>query len=427
MAARVRRDCSGAANTHYLGYNYDLETSYYYSNPHSNVCYDRTNPGPPYRYGGSLLISKNGLTHTPSAPISFDTYYDKYSGSFILGDVPNNGWWTGNCPPEYGDTGSGSSSFDWAASGAYISSVETNLYAQGSTGYNRAKPGRPIVDFGVAIGELRNIPTIPGKALISLTKSLGKSAKDRGKFFKELGSDYLNLQFGWKPFLKDLASLVDIQESLHQRLSQLRRDNGQSIRRRVTLEDSGDLVVSNTNSGFTPSFYPFMHPFTIVDSSGSQTVTVTTWNKIWFAGKFRYYIPDLDDPASNARLIRKLLGLNPTPDVLWNLLPWTWLSDWFINVGDTLSNLNDHAAENLVCEYGYVMHDRGHSTKGTRRGRLNLTGIDRGTPEVICGFEKYQSVKERVVASPYGFGLTPGDLSGYQLSVLGALGIQRAF
>jgi hypothetical protein len=113
----------------------------------------------------------------------------------------------------------------------------------------------------------------------------------------------------------------------------------------------------------------------------------------------------------------KLIGLGLTPDVLWNLAPWSWAVDWFTNTGDVILNLTDWASDGLVMVYGYLME---HTiVKDTYT--LTFPGIfprRNVTPMVFV-----TETKLRRKANPFGFGVNANDLSDRQLAIITALGL----
>jgi len=120
-----------------------------------------------------------------------------------------------------------------------------------------------------------------------------------------------------------------------------------------------------------------------------------------------------------------------TPEVLWNLIPWSWAIDWFANVGDVMSNMSSNAVNNLVADYAFVMESS--QTVRTETVTTSWTGVGSpggfyyfpaGSASASVSYETVQT-KNRVAASPYGFGVEFGSLSNYQLGVVAALGISR--
>jgi len=383
--------------------------------PRSSLCYDRTNPGPPYKSGGSLYIVHREMNFRPSASVELNnSLWGKYTGSFIPSKWPATWWYGGSLPPTDG----------------YESFLPT-ADVVGSKGWNRYKPGKPGVSLGQALIELRRIPTIPiavSKGLVSsgLLNSLPGIARyfrDKHYSYKELGKDYLNAEFGWAPFLRDLRSLIGVQAMLEKRLAQLKRDNGKPVRRGGIVSQESDVDVAES-SVFHP-MYPSIHPFyhTQAGSSyGRRTLTTSTHEKSWFSAKFRYFIPDLDTDQGQLRSAAKLIGLFPSASLLWEVLPWSWLIDYFVNIGDVINNLSENAAENLVAEYAYVMSEwKLHYVCNESVNILTSSGVR----HISCESETIQHVKRRSFASPYGFGFTPQSLSGKQALILSALGISR--
>jgi hypothetical protein len=153
-------------------------------------------------------------------------------------------------------------------------------------------------------------------------------------------------------------------------------------------------------------------------------VTETTRNR-WFSGAFTYYLPsDYSTRGAMARqlaMAKKTIGLSLTPDVVWNLAPWSWAADWFFNVGDVLSNVTDWATDGLVMKYGYMME---HTRSVNTYYYSGFTGLKSGHA-VPTPLSLVVETKQRRKANPFGFGLTWGGLSPRQLSILAALGITK--
>jgi hypothetical protein len=124
--------------------------------------------------------------------------------------------------------------------------------------------------------------------------------------------------------------------------------------------------------------------------------------------------------ATQARL---LYGLELSPEVVWNLAPWSWLIDWVAEVGPLMINVSAFSQDGLVLRYGYVMEENFR-----RVTRINQrANVPRGTDlprEVRETFTGKRLMRRK--ATPYGFGLDFGGFSARQWSILGALGITLA-
>lgn len=322
------------------------------------------------------------------------------------------------------------------------------LNAQGTEWIAKNRPGNPVASLAQLILEMRDVPR--RTALL----------KARAKRLQDVGSDYLNVEFGWKPFIKDLRKAFVLQQTLEKRLKQLVRDNGLSIRRRskkltvtesVHVEVSGSLLcpfghlgdpVIGGDPDLLDGYYicgPFGH---LADPSwpGSCDYTVrtiqdtTTWN----CGTFRYYVPDIGSSRWTANAIAVLYGYRSTPATVYEVMPWSWLIDWFANVGDILSNMSTNAVENETLTNSYSMKEislrrivevRTHWDDAVMNppGSSNYPDFFMSVP---AGSESltYESVKTnklRQQASPFGFGLKTGDFTPRQLAILAALAVSR--
>lgn len=307
-----------------------------------------------------------------------------------------------------------------------------------ATGYARAKPGNPVAGLGQFLVELRDLPAIPGGEARRRWRNQGLTLsqlpgflRSRLKDFRDLGSEYLNVVFGWKPFVGDLQKLYGLWKTIDRRLADIVRNNGKSVRRRADVEDSSTVDA-------TESVYPY--PYAGVWSGipnwipgiSVRTVTRKRTTRVWFAGSFRYYIPDIGSSQWTARATAALFGANPTPQLLWEVMPWSWLVDYFTNVGDVISNASSNAVDNLTLEYGFLMK---HTTERLEVGiQTYHEAVDLPRswkwPKKDCTYTSWQTTETKLRATgDAGFSLLWGagsnGLSPYKLGVLAALGASR--
>ncbi len=380
-------------------------------------CTDETHSGPPYRTGGPLLIEKvkydiQRFPHFSVAqgPVSFSGYLSATT-------------YTPSSPP-----------------------AKTNLAGWGAKGWNLTVPTRPIYQAGVSLVELRDASralktTMESmRALSTAGVRFSKSFTSVGDFLhnakkgaKYVADNYLNTQFGWAPMVQDMEFFLNYQLALSKKLNWLRKQNGKSVRRQIELNrDSWSQGVGVfTNRPGTLS--PFIDTGFYADSSFPFIMTVDQEYKgrIWFSAKYRFWLPKIPKAASKAPLglKLKLMGLGLDPSILYKAYRWTWLLDWFTSVGAVLQNLFHFAQFSVVAEYAYVMCDESHQftahaecnmntgtysfVTGTFPGKLYLRGRS------LTSYE----FKQRVAASPFGFGITWAGLTPFQLSILVSLGI----
>lgn len=144
----------------------------------------------------------------------------------------------------------------------------------------------------------------------------------------------------------------------------------------------------------------------------------------WFDGSFTSFFdyPDVDsDWLTKARA---LVAMDLTPEVLWELAPWSWLVDWAFRIQSSIKANALAGDKQIVMNYGYVMERTSFRSmfKGT---------ITRYNSYPLVGLEKFFLSTEdqyftRLRANPFGFtASSPSALSVDQLAILGALGLSR--
>jgi hypothetical protein len=306
-----------------------------------------------------------------------------------------------------------------------------------SSGYAKARPGNPVAGLGQFIIELRDLPQIPFTSLYASQRKVPFAAIPgillrTLEGFRSLGSEYLNVVFGWKPFVSDLRKTYYLWQAIDKQMAQIVRDNGKGIRRKRTLSD--DTVMTETAKTGTCTVYGFppIQPEWVVTWNCRITTQLKT--KVWWAGSFRYYIPDVSSSAWNKRARLALFGALPTPELLWSVLPWSWLIDWFSNVGDVISNISPNAIPNLTTDYAYVMRhttrtvdNRAHASWPRKPKTVWYdTGWDSGD-ETWHSVYKFET-KERF-GGVHPFGVSVGgnvQMTAQRYAILSALGISRA-
>jgi hypothetical protein len=150
-----------------------------------------------------------------------------------------------------------------------------------------------------------------------------------------IGSQHLNYMFGWKASIGDIQALTKITSSIESRIKEfnsLVMKGG--LRRRVQLTKSsaqGPEVTTPIISNFLGSW------------DGLVNTKYTT--KVW--GSVRW-VPNRTSPIDLSKLTafneaaKVVLDLR-TPDAstIWEAIPFSWLLDYFLNVGDSLQALED--------------------------------------------------------------------------------------
>jgi len=169
-------------------------------------------------------------------------------------------------------------------------------------------PSRPLVDCTIAAVELREFPV--------LFRSLGDS------LLEKMAQLNLSYHFGWKPMVSDFVNLMAFGGAVDDRvasLMKLQRDKGLRSRAKV-----GSYVAESTLNKYLQSVSR-----TIIGTMKKRTV-----EDVW---GFMTWTPNSDFPK-NSKAMRSLAtkavyGLLIDPSTAWELLPWSWLTDWCVDIG----------------------------------------------------------------------------------------------
>lgn len=298
--------------------------------------------------------------------------------------------------------------------------------------YARVAPTSVVFDAANFLGELREgLPRLASQAL-----------RDSSRFFKGLGGDYLNIQFGWLPFLKDIQNAALALQRATTELAQ----QGQRVHRRYSvpavssngLWTGSKTLVPTAGSGIPNGLIPTGMPIpsrVMGEPYGVRTNgTGIVYNDVsfskakvterWFEGEFSHFYPLGFDPSNYFDRLNVLVNTRITPETLWNLAPWSWLVDWNLRIGDSIRSNTLRANELLIMHYGYSMEKTVYTT--STHAAAPSFGTDSYGPRVIGNVAQTTRMR-RIRANPYGFKVGgPSALTGGQLAILGALGLTKA-
>jgi len=180
-------------------------------------------------------------------------------------------------------------------------------------------PSKPIIDLPVSIFELRELP--------DLVRSLGNNLIQRW------AKGTLMREFGWTPLASDFNNLLQMAKSTSDRMELLKKLSKAPMTRKIHLYDS---IISGPKTNWTVCSTP-PRMYTTVQAQTTTTRKVwgyTTWTPDTSGfERIKEYDPDFKF------LSRKIVyGATVDASTLWNALPWSWLADWFGNIGDYLES-----------------------------------------------------------------------------------------
>lgn len=339
-----------------------------------------------YHHGGSFVQSHSTCIDTPDLPgdgWGLTVHHESWEGGRQY--YPNDGWWwfdgtaVDAIKGHSGYLSQGLAIPESPSDGA----VATRVMAA-------TNPSRPVVDLPVAILELKDLPM--------LVKSAGDT------FLKRLGGANLSYQFGIAPLAGDLAKLTTFQSFVSKRVERLTKLRDRGLRSTIQVgaySAQKDEWVSLNSFGV----------------GWSEVIRFNTFEKV--SGHIRWFpdgahpMPQTDEEMRRLA-ISATLGLRLDFKTVWELIPWSWLVDWFSNVGDYLAAHRNTVP--AVCSPVQVMRETTVENTGPSRtywdGQHN-TGV------------RYRRVDRTRRLSNASLSAHLPFLSDRQLSILGSLAVTR--
>ncbi len=375
---------------------------------------------------GRLFASYEGIT-MPMGEVPLPDLANPFGVGFIRGDSRQRwsyfNWTNQNIPSGWWNS-------PVSASRQII--TPSLKQAMGSGLIASTNPWAPQASLAVTIMELLT-GDVP-----SVLKNLRRYLTDLQSLRRTAGSDWLNVQFGWVPLVSDIIAAVNVLYRLHLLL----HDSNEKRRHR-----SGDLGTWARVDDSTPGIdsrgswlgSPLANrPAVLIGPEGlggeflngagrwSRTYKVSADYR--FAARFhKGIVPNSTELGYVDRAV-ELLGLEITPDVLWQLTPWTWLLDWGTNLGSISKNLTNLQWSNVLLDYAYltfaVKTEASVSMTSSGSWFDSRTGYNYSSPGFMST-RVWSEEKIREQASPYGFSVSWDGLSPFQLSILAALGMSR--
>lgn len=279
-------------------------------------------------------------------------------------------------------------------------------------GLARSNPSRPGADLPLALIELKDIPRmLKGWADTLAFKPMFAGRKNLKELPRASAQNYIEYQFGIQPFLNDLAGVLSFQKSVAKKLRMLEKmaaDGGQS---REASVYSSEIV--RPVSAWTPvsALYQENRYFKYQDTFARKFWTSTRWE------------PTISVPetAEDKLLlaIRLAYGLDISYSTLWNAMPWTWLFDWFTNVGEVIDSQRNSfpAKPRQSCLMKTVVLTRKTVATSVPSGSVLELWYPKGPQLVFKGRTLIASTPERVIRIPF--------LTDSQTAILGSLAVLR--
>lgn len=182
-------------------------------------------------------------------------------------------------------------------------------------------PERPTFDIPLFLWELKDLPRMVQHAGWLLK---GINNPHYRHHWQDAGSVYLAYKFGWEALVRDVLSMFDLTAKIAERVNYLKSLETGSRYRRVL---SNGIVSVGPGANASTSF----HSQVRVTCSTELTVK----QKVWFSANAKLKDALPADSTQLVTLSRDIVtGMRLNPERVWDFIPFTWLSDYFLNLGD---------------------------------------------------------------------------------------------
>lgn len=275
---------------------------------------------------------------------------------------------------------------------------------------NNTVPDAGQFGWGETIVELLrgNYP----KLLPDFVKRITRGRKlDPKATARSLGSDYLNARFGIEPIMRDILGTVSHLMNVHENLY----DNYK--RSRMTRQVSSFYTENNASVMFQKG--------STADVRNMPTYTSTLVSDSSLRCKYTKVRPSSRAQAfyDEAYEILNRYGVNQK--LTWDLIPYSWLVDWYGNIGSSIETAAAFNPTNgrFLTTYSWSTRQTTFLSIGTSVSRKFWSGYpdveraDAGWCNVV--------VKERSSIPPFGPNFALPSLSPYQWSILVSLGLAK--
>lgn len=163
---------------------------------------------------------------------------------------------------------------------------------------------------------------------------------------KDIPKEYLGYHFGWKLLYKALMDLLSKPEIAAKQISLLIRRSG-----KATTYRSKKTLVSSINSGIPGFVVSDIHPS---QSFSTHSHRIERRTEIRLVVNTTFDFPTVNRVRFAQSFFYDKLGVYPRPTDLYNLVPWSWLLDWFTGLGDYVNVIDEVNRDKSLINWGMI-------------------------------------------------------------------------
>jgi hypothetical protein len=236
--------------------------------------------------------------------------------------------------------------------------IRTTEQADATTYFNKygygllrdTLPEHPQFNLFYNIAELKDIPV-----MLRNTVRLFKDFQSELSSMKGIGDQYLNYKFGWESTVNAVKDLLYTPTRIAKRINYLLKRRG-----KPTTYRTKKTFLTEVSSVPSATFYLYA-----TESLKASGISTSRKVELRLMLNATLDFPNVSIPEVRSDLWTTLLGAYPTPTDLFNLVPWTWLIDWFSGAGDYLTLIDRISRDPSLVNFGFISY--------VSSGRINYT------------------------------------------------------
>jgi hypothetical protein len=327
-----------------------------------------------------------------------------------------------------------------AAVEAHMSKYAISMYKGTNPQFRSASLFRDIAelkDLPRSVSQLRE--TL--KNLSSLYQSLPVSQSVKQRIFsiapsiKDIPKEYVSYHFGWKQIYRSILDVLQKPEKISRQIDFLIRRSG-----KATTYRSSRKYPSASGEGSPFATYDPL----LMTNEGPWPFQALVVGRVEREIELKMVInttfdfPTLNRPKFVHDKFMDKLGLIPRPTDLYNLVPWTWLVDWFSGAGNYIEIIDEINRDRSIINWGFLTGISTGRAISEHRSRTynnrtyvdfiwDRTSVDTYQPFAHTSVVDFTFQLRKSLATVMDVKTTAdvGSLTPYQQSILGSLLSQR--
>jgi hypothetical protein len=289
------------------------------------------------------------------------------------------------------------------------------------------------------IAELKDLPrsiTSMQQTLLDLrgrfaSSGVGSKVFNLRSSVENIPKEYVSYHFGWKQLYNDVIDLLNFPEKVSKEINFLLSRSG----RPTTYRSQRTFPGISTGA---PAFVDY--PTSSLKLAPTYETVVTRSHEMRLVVNAIFDFPTTGVPQFREDLFLKKLGLNPSVTDLYNLVPWSWLIDWFTGLGNYIEAVDAINSDRALYNWGFVTGITRGTIKTVEKFTVTSSHTKQILPAASTGYSQ-KAVYNHTSLAEFSFQIRKdlssmgsvrltsniSSLSLYQSSILGAILLNRTF